>query len=159
MSNLTSFGMYVPLDYETYKKIKIIKSVINVSVFKVKRWNRWIKKDPKNRTYKKNIVNDKGQKIGQEITGFIIEPFPCEIFFEKNKRYSHFGYNNQYHYNEIEIEEWKEKDIQKWLKQWDLAKKVYKEDKDVKPLEISKDKIEETYKKILDFYNNFVKKS
>jgi hypothetical protein len=72
MSNLTSFGMYVPLDYETYKKIKIIKSVINVSVFKVKRWNRWIKKDPKNRTYKKNIVNDKGQKIGQEITGFII---------------------------------------------------------------------------------------
>jgi len=36
----TSFGMYTALDYETYKKLKVIKAVANVSLLRARRFNK-----------------------------------------------------------------------------------------------------------------------
>jgi len=46
----TSFGMFVPCDYETYKKLKVIKAVINVSRIHKRRFEKWFAKAPHNRT-------------------------------------------------------------------------------------------------------------
>ena len=46
----TSFGMYASTDYETYKKLKTIKSCYNVSRLKSKRYDKWGYKAEHNRT-------------------------------------------------------------------------------------------------------------
>lgn len=45
----TKFG-YAPFDFETYKKIKKIKAVANISLLRQKRYNKWARKLKKNRT-------------------------------------------------------------------------------------------------------------
>ena len=49
----TSFGQYVPLDYETYKKLKLVKSCYNVSRLKSLRHNKWGFKAERNRSANK----------------------------------------------------------------------------------------------------------
>tara|TARA_Y100000310_G_scaffold330773_1_gene403025 strand:+ start:1867 stop:2304 length:438 start_codon:yes stop_codon:yes gene_type:complete len=68
----TSFGMYSPVDFETYKKIKKIKAAINVSQLKAARFYKWQKKMPHNRKSP--------------------EPKVCDLFFDKKEKQGyHFG--------------------------------------------------------------------
>lgn len=47
--NKTSFGMYAPLDYETYMKLKKIKAVANLSYIAARRYEKWGRKRIDNR--------------------------------------------------------------------------------------------------------------
>lgn len=42
--------MFSPVDKETYKKIKVLKALVNVNVMAVERFNKWGLKKVKNRT-------------------------------------------------------------------------------------------------------------
>lgn len=49
----TSFDQFVPFDYETYRKLKTIKSCYNVSWLKAQRMKKWGFKNAHNRTKNK----------------------------------------------------------------------------------------------------------
>jgi|ETNvirnome_2_130_1030620.scaffolds.fasta_scaffold29252_1 hypothetical protein len=72
----TGFGMYSPVDFETYKKIKKIKAAINVSQLKAARFYKW---------QKKMVHNRKAP-----------EPKVCDLFFDKKEKQGyHYGpWNN-----------------------------------------------------------------
>lgn len=49
----TSFGQYVPLAYEDYKKLRVIMATFNVAWLKASRLDGWGRKAPHNRNNKK----------------------------------------------------------------------------------------------------------
>jgi len=51
----TRFNYFAPFDFETYKKIKKIKAVLNISGIQAIRYGKWARKLPKNRRTKKPI--------------------------------------------------------------------------------------------------------
>lgn len=152
----TSFGMFVNCDYQTYRKIKAIKSVINVSYLKICRWNKWVKKLEKNRVKKISIIKD-GKRIGYNTYPYL-EPKPCEIFYKKVKVKSNFGYNNEWFSKQIEIEKWDIIDglVKKWSDIFYQTKPVNSEN-DVKELTVSVQEINDIYDKILPYYEKYCK--
>jgi hypothetical protein len=163
----TSFGMYVPLDYETYKKMKAINSVINVSRLKVNKWKRWSEKASRNRFYKKPIIED-GRKIGTEKGDPIPEPEVCDVFFQKKPLMHWLRETRQQTDNNGELMfVWFARDYKnwvgtslysKWQSEFEIAKKPCKEDEWVKEIMFSKKEIEEMYEKIKDYYFKWCKK-
>jgi len=51
----TGFNYFAPFDFETYKKIKRIKAVRNISEIRAARYKKWARKLPKNRKTKAPI--------------------------------------------------------------------------------------------------------
>jgi len=54
--NKTKYGYFAPFDFETYKKIKKIKAVCNISFLRARRYDRWARKTPKNRVGKIPVI-------------------------------------------------------------------------------------------------------
>ena len=66
MAFKTKFNMYVPCDFHTYKKLKKVKAVINLSHIQRVRFDKWFRKEPQNRTRP--------------------EPKPCPAFWKRSTR-------------------------------------------------------------------------
>lgn len=82
------FG-YFPCSLETYKKLRFLNMVFAKAQHMAGAWERWERKQPKNRVIKRAIKNEKGFKIGTEVVlddqGNPIpwsEPQICTLFHE-----------------------------------------------------------------------------
>ena len=75
----TKWG-FVPYSYENYKKLKRINFLLYKAKSIANKWERWVRKDPKNRVYKLYLRNEKGQKIGHTRGDLMPEPKVCDEF-------------------------------------------------------------------------------
>lgn len=135
----TKFGMYAPYDYITYKKLKKIKSAINVSYFKVQRHNRWVLKLEKNRSYP--------------------APIPCSLFYDKiietkKNYYDNITYNKEvYVYSKMDNITYEEY----FMKLWEIAKTLSL-NPEVEYIPIDKELLEKFYQGSKDYIDNLPKK-
>jgi len=89
----TKWG-FVAYSYGDYKKLKELNKVFWRARVAAARWNRWNRKDPKNRVQRRWIRNDLGQKIGHEVVGFLVEPIICELFSKKHRWFDEYVTDN-----------------------------------------------------------------
>ena len=71
-----------PCNYDIFLKLKKIHKEYYRAVRQLANYDRWNRKDPKNRVIRKWKRNDMGQKIGCEIVGPRTEPYINPVFAE-----------------------------------------------------------------------------
>ena len=76
------FGWY-PCDWATYRKLKALNLVYFKALQGKKRWERWERKDPKNRTIRGKLKDSAGRVVGYKAPLPMPEPEICPIFCEK----------------------------------------------------------------------------
>tara|TARA_Y100000310_G_C20681979_1_gene816513 strand:- start:2571 stop:2981 length:411 start_codon:yes stop_codon:yes gene_type:complete len=125
----TSFGMYVPLDYETYMKLKKIKAVINLSRIQSIRFDKWVRKLPHNRTKP--------------------EPFaPCPVFWKKKKK----QYIDVDYYAGTDISH------QKFYDAWKVAATPKDSPEDVQAPELDWKIVDGVYDECFEWFQGFIQK-
>jgi hypothetical protein len=62
----TAFGMYVPCDRETYRKLKRIRHLATFAEAERKRWDRSQRRLPHNRTFKRFRLRDANGRFARE---------------------------------------------------------------------------------------------
>lgn len=82
MAKQGKFGWY-PCDIETYHKLKAINFAFDQAVHKMKAWERWDRKDVKNRVVRKKLKDSTGRVVGYGLAEPMPEPPLCPIFFKK----------------------------------------------------------------------------
>jgi hypothetical protein len=84
MTQQGKWGWY-PCNIEVYHKLKAINLAYDNALHQMKTWQRWNRKDPKNRVSRKKLKDSNGQVVGYGIAEPIAEPEICPIFSKKNK--------------------------------------------------------------------------
>ena len=149
----TRFNMYVPYDYEIYKKLKKIKAVINLSYIESRRFMKWSRKAPHNRTKP--------------------EPQPCLLFYKKTSKtipgYIYYKKTGEYKKVERVIESYDTisyKDDPKislasiFMEAYLLAKTPKEKEEDIKKSNIDWEAypLNDIYYQCLEWQNHFLKK-
>jgi len=113
----TSFGMYVPFDYETYKKLKAIKAVANLSGLDAAKQNK-VNRKRYQRVTKSNPTGDSPKDS---------EPLvPCRVLYVR-KDYETSKYvpdpDSKYGYSSIEgVKWWRYERTVELMDFWDVWK-------------------------------------
>lgn len=76
---------YHPCDYDTFVKLKKLRSYFWRNVFKVAAWTRWNNKLPHNRVSFQWLRNEQGQKIGKKVLGPRSEPKFLALFTKPDR--------------------------------------------------------------------------
>lgn len=71
----TSFGMYVPCDRETYRKLKRIRHLAGFAEAERRRWDRSQRRQPHNRTFKRRRASGKVVRELVDGSRMIFAPF------------------------------------------------------------------------------------
>lgn len=120
----SKFG-YHACSYETYKKLKTLKTLYFQSLYQNAKVNRFNRKKFENR-FKVSVRNEKGQRIGWRFNDSVVEPFRYPFF--QQKRYIAPGCHAL---DDCGI-----------LQAFEIARKPYEKNK-VVPLNLSEDRIDE----------------
>jgi len=143
MALKTSFGMYVPCEYELYMKLKKIKAAINLSRIQRRRFEKWFRKAPHNRIKP--------------------EPFaPCSVFWEKTtKQIKRFVcYKKTTGKTEIvkvDIDYYAETDVshQKFYDAWKVAATPKENPEDVQTPELDWMIVDGVYNECFEWFQGF----
>jgi hypothetical protein len=74
---------YYPCDWDTYRKLKAINFAYSKALHGKKQWERWERKDPKNRVIRVKLKNSAGQVVGYQAPIPMSEPPICPVFCKK----------------------------------------------------------------------------
>lgn len=95
------WGWY-PCDMATYQKLKAINLAYDKALHQMKAWQRWERKDPKNRVSRKKLKDSNGQVVGYGIAEPLPEPEICPIFTSKVVKKCVWDRANNYHKDGID---------------------------------------------------------
>jgi hypothetical protein len=80
---------YHPCAYATYLQLKQLNRFYLRALRRFADWQRWQRKQPQNRVYRRIHRNDRGQVIGCEVIGPRPEPMLCPVFTVREKVHRH----------------------------------------------------------------------
>jgi hypothetical protein len=96
MAHQGKYGWY-PCDLGTYHKLKAINLAFDQAVHKMKAWERWERKDPKNRVIRRKLKDSTGQVVGYGLAEPMPEPELCPVFCKKVVKKVNFDKASNYH--------------------------------------------------------------
>jgi hypothetical protein len=143
MAHQSKYGWY-PCDIETYHKLKAINLAYDQAIHKMKAWERWERKDPKNRVIRKKLKDSTGRVVGYGIAELQPEPEICSIFCKKILKKVNFDKANNYYKDGIErifIEQLEGSVYDDYRK----ARYPMASEAEVRPLIMSMDRIDKLY--------------
>jgi hypothetical protein len=90
MAHRSKWGWH-PCDYQTYRLLKALNRLFEQARRQHAAWHRWHRKRPSNRVIRRNILDERGNKVGREVVGPQPEPNLAPLFCVRRSVLTHWS--------------------------------------------------------------------
>src|SRR5947208_2843309 len=90
MAHRSRWGWH-PCDYAMFLLLKELHDLYERAQHQYATWRRWQRKKPHNRVVRRKLVDDKGNKVGEEVVGPWAEPPLPQLFCVRRRVLSYWS--------------------------------------------------------------------